>query len=67
MDDLWQVGQRVRMQADDSLVPQGTDGTVMRVYTDLASLIVRFDGARDVCLVGTEEVETVEGLEREVG
>ena len=63
----WYAGQRVCMQIPESLVPPGTHGTVMRVYPELNTLIVRFDGEHDVCLVGGEELVAVlqEPVERE--
>jgi hypothetical protein len=63
----WYVGQRIRMAVDESLAPRGTLGTVRRVYDGLDTLIVYFDGDRDVCLVGAEEVEVADENARSAG
>jgi hypothetical protein len=58
-DQHWEPGQHVRMTAEDSIVPMGVRGVVRRVYTDLDTLIVQFEDAPDVCLVGGEEIEAL--------
>lgn len=66
----WFTGQRVRALVVDGIVPAGTCGRVRRFYRDTNSLIVLFDGAWDVCVVGGEEVEPADSddlHERAVG
>jgi hypothetical protein len=57
-DGAWFVGQRVRANDVDGIVAPGTCGTIRRIYRDTNTLIVLFDGAPNVCLVGGEEVES---------